>query len=236
MQKIVHVLSAGAAKGLVLAMQQPFAAKHGSLFQSQFGAVGAMRDKLAAGEPCDLIILTAALIDALARVGDVRPESVAVLGDVETGIAVPATQSPSAVEDADSLRAALVAARGIYLPDPERATAGIHFANVLRKLGIYDQVRERLRPFLNGATAMRAMADAAEGSLIGCTQVTEINYTEGVRLAGVLPPEFGLKTTYSLGVCTRAMEPALAAEFAGLLSGHESRDLRQKGGFIVSEL
>ena len=217
-------------------MQQRFAAAQGASFQSQFGAVGAMGDKLAAGETCDLIILTAALIDALVRAGDVRPESVAVLGDVETGIAAPSTQTPPAVEDADSLRAALAAARGIYLPDPERASAGIHFANVLQKLGIYDQVRERLRPFPNGATAMRAMADAAEGSLIGCTQVTEINYTEGVRLAGVLPPEFGLKTTYSLGVCTGAKEPALAAEFAGLLSGHESRDLRRQGGFIVSGL
>lgn len=229
----LHILSAGAAKGLVLAMQARFSAARGATFDSTFGAVGAMKGKLLAGAPCDLIILTAAIIDALAAQGLVRAESCAALGRVYTGIAVPATQPMPDIGDAAKLRSALLDARGIYLPDPERATAGIHFANVLRALGIYDSVRKRLRPFPNGATAMRAMADAGEPDLIGCTQVTEINYTDGALLVGVLPREFELATTYSLAVCSNAAEPALAREFAALLAGPESRALRLQGGFVV---
>ncbi|MBK8739228.1 MAG: substrate-binding domain-containing protein [Betaproteobacteria bacterium] len=230
---VLHVLSAGAAKGLVQGMQEPFSAASGVSVEGAFGAVGAMREKLLAREPCDLIILTAAIIDALAAQGLVHADSVAALGRVHTGIAVPAGDAHPAIADADGLRRALEVARGIYLPDPERATAGIHFANVLRALGIFDRVRERLRPFPNGAAAMRAMADAGEPGLIGCTQVTEINYTVGVELVGLLPREFELATTYSLAVCAAAAEPALAREFAGLLIGPASLALRVKGGFVV---
>ena len=137
------------------------------------------------------------------------------------------------ISDASKLRSALLDARGIYLPDPERATAGIHFANVLRTLGIYDSVRQRLRPFPSGATAMRMMADAGEPDLIGCTQVTEIRYTAGVTLVDLLPKEFDLATTYSLAVCSNAAQPELAQEFASLLTGPESRELRVQGGFVI---
>ena len=229
----VHVLSAGAAKGLVLALQEPFSKAHGTEFDSTFGAVGAIREKLLAGEPCDVIILTQAIIDALATEQRVRADTVAPLGRVYTGIAVPSTQPVPEIDDEERLRGALLNAQGIYLPDPERATAGIHFANVLRALGIHDQVRERLRPFPNGALAMRGMADAGEPDLIGCTQVTEINYTYGVTLVGVLPSRFELATTYSVAVTSGAGEPALAHEFALMLTGKDSMALRSEGGFVL---
>jgi molybdate transport system substrate-binding protein len=231
----LHILSAGAAKGLVLGMQPRFAQQHGVGFECAFGAVGAMRDKLLAGERCDLIILTAALIDTLIEAGQLVAGTRADIGRVLTGIAVPSSQRGPDVSDADALRAALLQAGGIYLPDPERATAGIHFASVLRKLGIHDAVRARLRPHPSGAVAMRAMADASdagESDLIGCTQVTEIRYTSGVQLAGLLPAEFELATLYAAGVCRNAAQPALAREFAAILASPESIELRRSGGFV----
>ena len=229
----LHVLSAGAAKGLVLALQEKFSTEYGATFDSTFGAVGAIREKFLAGQPCDLIILTQAIINALAAEQRVRADTVAPLGRVYTGIAVPSTQPVPDIEDEAQLRSALLNSRGIYLPDPERATAGIHFANVLRALGIDDDVREYLRPFPNGAAAMRAMADAGEPDLIGCTQVTEINYTSVVTLAGVLPSKFELVTTYSAAVVSNADEPALAQKFAHVLTGEGSTALRVKGGFVL---
>ena len=229
----LHVLSAGAAKGLVLALEEQFASAHDAKVDGMFGAVGAIREKLLAGEPCDVIILTKAIIDEFAAEQRVLAETVAPLGSVYTGIAVPEAQPVPEIGDEEQLRYALLNSRGIYLPDPERATAGIHFANVLRAIGVYDDVREWLRPFPNGAMAMRAMADAGEPDLIGCTQVTEINYTPGVRLAGVLPRQFELATVYSAAVCSGAASAALAQDFVALLSGSESRALRIRGGFIV---
>ena len=230
---VLNILSAGAAKGVVLALQEEFSAAGEVSFNSTFSAVGAIKEKLLAGEPCDLIILTAAVIETLVAQGLVHADSVAALGRVYTGLAVPTTQARPVIEDAAGLRGALLDARGIYLPDPERATAGIHFTNVLRSLGIYDSVRPWLRASPNGAAAMRAMADAGEPDLIGCTQVTEIKYTSGVTLVGLLPKEFELATTYSVAVCTNAVESVLARKFAGLLTGTKSQALRVRGGFVI---
>jgi molybdate transport system substrate-binding protein len=129
------------------------------------------------------------------------------------------------------LRAALRAADGIYFPDPKLATAGIHFAKTLERLGIADEVAERLRMFPNGAAAMRALADVKGGRPIGCTQVTEILNTAGVTLVGNLPKDFALATVYTFGICSKAQSLDLARSLAALRAGEASRELRQRLGF-----
>ena len=73
---------------------------------------------------------------------------------------------------------------------------------------------------------------------IGCTQVTEINYTEGVQLVAPLPVEFELATVYSAAVTSRTMDDAaqatqanLAAQFIALLTSDGAAPLRAAGGF-----
>jgi hypothetical protein len=156
----LEILSGGAAQGLVAAVTPQFKAETGFDIGGSFGAVGAMRDKLLAGAPADVLILTAALIAELAGSGHAVAGSAADVGVVRTAIAVRSGDASPSVGGADGLRAALLAADAIYLPDPKLATAGIHFAKVLDRLGIRDAVAGRLRPYPNGATAMREMASA----------------------------------------------------------------------------
>lgn len=158
-------------------------------------------------------------------------ETCATLGIVKTGVAARAGDPRPDVSDTESLRASLLAAGGLYVPDPRRATAGIHFARVLDRLGIRGDVEGRLHTYPNGATAMRELARAAGERLIGVTQVTEIHDTPGVVLVGSLPRGFELATPYALGVCSRAASPELARRFAALLAGASTRALRAKAGF-----
>ena len=72
----------------------------------------------------------------------------------------------------------------------------------------------------------------AEGpGMVGCTQVTEINYTSGVTLAGPLPAEFELATLYSAAIVRGSQVPALARSFIDELTGPGSARLRADGGF-----
>ena len=128
-------------------------------------------------------------------------------------------------------RESLAAATAIYLPDPERATAGIHFGRMLRVLQLHDQVAPRLRPYPSGMVAMAALAQCPEPGSIGCTQVTEINATPGVKLVGPLPGEFDLATVYAVGMCAQTRQPALARRFAHMVYGPESLGLRVAAGF-----
>jgi len=227
----MHVLSGGAAAAVVQGVQAEFEKITGSRIEGTFSAVGMMRDKLLAGAPCDVIILTKPLIEQLITSGHVVPGSARSLGLVKTGVAVRSGTTHPKVQTCDELHAAMSAAQGIYFPDPDKATAGIHFMNVLKALGLNDSLESRFRVFPNGATAMAAMAQSQETGLIGCTQVTEINYTQGVDLVAVLPTEFELSTDYTLGVCTGAQVPEQAQILAQLLAGPASADVRKQGGF-----
>jgi molybdate transport system substrate-binding protein len=227
----VTLLSGGAAHEVVRALADSFRAETGYEIDATFSAVGAMRDKLVAGEPADLVIFTRKLVDELVASGHVVPAPRGDLGVARAGVAVRAGDPLPNISGAAALRSSLRDAQGIYFPDPERATAGIHFAGVLAKLGVADELADRLRTFPNGATAMGALAKAREARPLGCTQITEIRATSGVTLVGPLPAELGLATIYSVGVCARAAEPEAARRLADLLTGSASRAVREAAGF-----
>ena len=71
----LNILSGGAAHGLVESLSPAFKAKTGLDIEGSFGAVGAMADKLRAGEPSDIIILTQALVAKLGEERLVVPSS-----------------------------------------------------------------------------------------------------------------------------------------------------------------
>jgi molybdate transport system substrate-binding protein len=227
----LKILSAGAAQGVIAALAASFRAETGFEIAGTFGAVGAMKEKLVAGEPADIIVLTRAQIAELAASAQVVPGASGDLGTVRTGVAVRGADPAPEIADADGLRKTLLAADAIFFPDPQRATAGIHFAKVLGMLGIAAEVAPRLKTFPNGATAMREMAGSAGKLLVGVTQITEINNTAGVKLTGPLPPEFELATVYSAGVCRGAAAPEAARRFVALLCGEASASVRKKAGF-----
>lgn len=230
----LHLLSGGAAQGLVRQLQPAFEAAHSVQLDGTFGAVGAMKQRLQDGAPCDVLILTQALIEALVQSGQVRAGSARALGIVKTGVAVKAGSPCPEVASADHLRQALRQATGIYFPDPQLATAGIHFMKVLNALGIVNEVTERLRPFPNGATAMQAMAECDDPRVIGCTQVTEILFTPGVDLVADLPTEFELATVYTAAVCTASAHPQVATAFIAQCVSPDLAQQRQQAGFLAA--
>ena len=82
--------------------------------------------------------------------------------------------------------------------------------------------QDRLRPFPNGATAMREMSHCPEMGLSGCTQVTEILNTPGITLVARLPKEFELATVYT------------AADLIELLTDADTAALRCSAGFEIA--
>ncbi len=223
----LRLLSGGAAHGLVDKIRPAFEAASGFGIDGTFGAVGVMKAKLLAGEPADVMILSRALIDELARAGKVAADSVADVARVATAVAVRQGDPLPKLGDKDALRAALLAADEIHFPDPDQATAGIHFAKVIRALDLWTEVADRLRTAPNGATAMRALANSTAHRPIGCTQETEIRITPGIVLVAPLPPGCELVTIYSAAVTSAARAPEAGRQLIALL--HEQGQHAQDG-------
>ncbi len=228
----LNILSGGAAQGLVASLAPKFKALTGLDIEGEFGAVGAMADKLRNGTPADIVILTSAIVAQLAQENRVVPASISDIGLVETAIAVRAGDPPVTVKDAATLRDALLAADAIFVPDIKVSTAGIHVAKVLQQLGIADAVAARLKIFPNGATAMRHLAASDTAKPIGCTQSTEIISTRGVTLSVSLPQGCDLATMYTAAVTMRATDPEHAQDLIDLLIGADARALRSQAGFL----
>jgi len=227
----LRILSAGAAQGVVEAIRDSFRAASGAGIDATFGAVGVLAEKLRAGERCDVVILTAAMIADLERGAQVLSGTSAPLGRVRTGVAVRTDDTLPEIADRAQLTAALRAAPALYVPDTVRSSAGVHVAEVLRRLGLADELAPRLSIHPNGATAMRALADATALGAIGCTQITEIRFTSGVTLVGPLPAEFELATIYSIAVSAAARAPDLAGQFAQMLTAPANRPVLEAVGF-----
>ena len=183
--------------------------------------------------PCDVVILTQALIDGLIKSGEVVQGSDRQLGAVKTGIACKVGAPRPDVDTADSLRQSLLNATAIYVPDIQGSTAGIHFMKVLTELGIAAQVSDRLCPEATGVAAMKALADCDNPNAIGCTQVTEIIHSAGVQVVAELPAKYELATVYTAGVCTASSHPDAAAKLIELLVRPASFNLRQQCGFVA---
>jgi molybdate transport system substrate-binding protein len=228
----LKILSGGAAQGLVASVAPKFKAMTSLDIEGEFGAVGAMADKLRAGTPADILVLTAAMIAMLARENHVVAASAADIGLVETAIAIRAGDAPVSVRNTVELRKAFLAADAIFVPDTRASTAGIHVAKVLQQLGIADEVAGRLKIFPNGATAMHNLAASTATKPIGCTQSTEIISTAGVMLSGSLPPGCELSTVYTAAVATQAADAKQAQVLIDLLTGADQRELRSLAGFL----
>jgi molybdate transport system substrate-binding protein len=228
----LRILSGGAAQGLVASLAPRFKQLTGLEIDGEFGAVGTMAGKLEAGTAADLVVLTEAVVADLARKGLVVGDTVTGIGLVETSLAVRAGTPLVAATDAASLRAVLLAADAIFVPDTQASTAGIHVAKVLDRLGIADELAPRLKIFPNGATAMRNLAASDAATAIGCTQSTEIIHTPGVVLSGALPRGYELATVYSAGVTSRSLQAAPAKQLIALLTEAGNGELRERAGFL----
>ena len=247
----LHILSGGAAQGLVKALAGEFRNASGFDIDGTFGAVGAIRERLLAGAPADVVILSDVMIADLADAGHLAAGSRRDLGAVPTGIAVRAGDPVPDISNAAALRDVLRSADAIYLPDPTKATAGIHFAKVLHQLGAAADLTPRLKPFPHGQAAMAALAKHDSGAKhgggtkheggtnheggrpIGCTQATEILATPGVAYAGPLPHEFELSTIYTAAVSGRSANPDAAQHFVEMLAAPASAALRAELGFTT---
>jgi molybdate transport system substrate-binding protein len=229
----LNILSGGAAQGLVTSLAPAFKARTGFYIAGEFGAVGAMADKLRKGAATDIIILTSALVAKLADEKLMVPSSIKDVGLVETALAVRARDSKVVVVNADDLRRALLASDEIYVPDTTASTAGIHVARVLAQLGIADEIAGRLKIYSNGATAMRELASSNAKRPIGCTQSTEIISTEGVQLSGSLPKGCELETMYTAGVTISAGHASEALALIDLLTSSDAREARARAGFVT---
>jgi molybdate transport system substrate-binding protein len=215
----VRVLSAGAVRALVTEQAEVFQKQTGHTVGITAGTVGGLRGRLDKGEAADVVIMTDAAIDQATAQGVVAAGTRADIARTGIGVAVREGAPRPDVSTPDAFKAALLAAKSLVYVDPARgATSGIHFAGVLQKLGIADEVK--------GKTILVPGGDAAEvvarGEAEICVhQISEILPVKGAVLVGPLPRELQKVTTYSGGLAAKAAQREAGQAFLAFLTRPE---------------
>ena len=213
----IKVLALPPVQAVVTALAEVFRQETGHTVTLTFRASGFIRQKLAAGEPADVIILTDTNIDELEGQGVVAAGTRTNIARVGLGVAVRRGVPLPDISTPETLKQTLLSARSIVYANPAVAPGGAHFARVvLPRLGIDDAVKGKTVLATGGSTGPEMVARGeVELSVQG---ISEILLVEGVTLVGPLPKEFQKSFTLSAGLAARSAVPEAARAFIAFLA------------------
>lgn len=226
----VHVLAAGAVKGLLAALAPDFGEATGKAMQPLVAGHAALGRCLRRGAAADLVVLPLPMVEALARDGAVDPETIALVGAAALGVAIRVGDPAPDVRDEDALADLFTRADEIHLPDAEEQATGRAVLSMLDALDIGEDVAPALRPASCGTAALEAFAASEADEAVAAAEVPEILATPGVELLHVLPDTLAPGLTYAAAVPVRAVEAEAARALAALLSAPDGAALKARHG------
>lgn len=182
-------------------------------------------NRLARGEPADIVILARTALDRLADAGKVVAGSQTDLVRSRIGMAVKAGVKKPDISTEARFRQVLLDARSIAYSD---SASGVYISTELfKKLSIASQVAGKVTMIPGTPVGEQVAAGAAE---IGFQQMSELLPVPGITVVGPIPDAVQLVTTFSAGVATTARAPATARQLIAYLSSTSAHKVIRAAG------
>jgi molybdate transport system substrate-binding protein len=190
-----------------------------------WGGVNAVAKRVADGEVADVVMLPAAQIDDLIKLGKLTADSRVNVATSGIGVAIRAGAPKIDASSSEGIRKALLAAKTIaYSAGP----SGVHMARLIAKWGLTDQLKAKIVPPIPdvpiGEVVARGDAD------IGFQQVSELLPVKGIDYLGPLPADIQEVTVFSAGVHKAAGSTDAARALLKFLTAPEAAAIIRKTG------
>jgi len=213
----IKVFSANGVKTIMGDLVPQFETATGHKVTVSFGEAGELRHRiLEGGEAFDLAFLPSAVLGDLATRGKIARDTMVDSARTEVGMGVRAGATKPDTSSTEAFKRSLLAMRSIVITDPATGgVSGVHYASVLQRLGIADEIKPKLRltrGVLNAEFVGRGEADLA------IQLAHEIHAVAGVEFVP-LPPEFQRSIVFSVGVAAGSSDPGAAKKLVDFLSG-----------------
>ena len=208
----LDVLSTLALRGVLLEIADEFRALTGLSFTAAYKSTNMALSLIADGATADMTILTREAIDRLARGGIIVEGSTADLAQSGVGIAVRAGAPKPDIGTVAALRRTLLEAKSIAFT--RLGASGIHFAQVIERLGIADEVRRKahIGDGYVGEAVARGEAEMA------VQQISELMPVAGIDIVGSLPDEVQKISVFAAGIFRAARNPGGAEKLIARLA------------------
>jgi sugar lactone lactonase YvrE/ABC-type molybdate transport system substrate-binding protein len=182
-------------------------------------------NRIASGQPVDVVIVASAALDEMIRDGKVLTGSRVDLARSEIGMAVRAGAVKPDISTVESLTRTLLDARSIAY---SASVSGAYVSTELfKRLGIHDQVAGKSRRIDGervGAVVARGEAE------IGFQQISELLPIPGIAFVGPLPADVQRATVFSAGVAAHAANPDAARAFIRFLASPAAAEAIRASG------
>lgn len=167
--------------------------------------LGAAVKRVQGGEAFDVVIIPRPGIDGFVKEGRADGGTVTVLARSSVGVAVRKGAPKPDLSSPETFRRALLAARAITYSNPAHGgPIGIHFARVLERLGIGEQMKSKT-VFLPRAGAVGVLVANGEAE-IAVGQIQELVPVAGIEVVGPLPADLQDTVVFSAAVMAGARE------------------------------
>ncbi|GAB3650176.1 substrate-binding domain-containing protein [Ramlibacter alkalitolerans] len=224
----LKVLSAGAFKPVLVALQPAFEQQTGHRLRIENDTAGGLRKRIAGGEAFDVVFSSPASLKPLQEAGKLAAAEPVPLARVAIGVAVRRGAPLPDIASVDAFRSLLLNARSVAYIDPAAGgSSGIYLDRLFERWGIAPQVRAKAVLVPGGLVATRVVDGSAE---VGIHQISEILAVPDAVLVGPLPAEIQNYTVYAGALAAATKEAAAARELlAALRSPQAAQILRAKG-------
>jgi len=216
----ITVLSGGAVEPGLNAAAAAFHKETGHAVKITYNTTPQIRKRVAAGETFDVVIAPPAAIKEFAAAGKVGFGG-AEVGKVGLGVVVrPGAPVPD-IANADAIKRAVLEAESIVF---NRASSGLYFEGLLKKMGVYEQIEAKAARYATGAEVMEHLLKG-KGKEVGFGPITEIlQYKDkGLRLVGPLPEDIQNYTSYTAVAMSAGTNKEEAQQLVRYLGGPGKR-------------
>jgi molybdate transport system substrate-binding protein len=226
----IHVMSSAGFKAAYLELVQKFEQQTGhhvvnAWGPSMGGTPQAVPNRIARGEPVDVVIGVREALDKLATEGKVDGKSETDLAKSLIGAAVRAGAPHPDLSSVAAFKRALEQAKSIAYSD---SASGVYIETVIYpKLGVSDAVKAKSR--MVPADPVGEVV-ARGGAELGFQQLSELKPVKGIDLLGPIPSDIQKVTTFTAGLATNAQEREAGAALINFLSAPEAADAIRRSG------
>lgn len=225
----IRIMSGGAPKEIFRQLTPQFDRQSGHKVEFIFAVMLALRDRLAAGEKADVLVMPTNILDAYQKDGMVLAQHRAILGLVSINAVVrTGTQRPD-LSTPEKVKQAILGSRAITHATPGATPSGTHMGKLIEQFGIADAMKGKIihRPALEGGVQLVASGEAE----IGFYPKSEVVNTDGLTVIGPLPPAIQLTTVYGAAVTTASRAREAAAAFITFMADSTHRAAWDEAGF-----
>jgi len=217
---------AEAYKALVPPFEQATGNKVTTVFGPSMGETPqAIPNRIARGEPVDVVIGVGYAVDKLADDGKVVRGSRTDLAQVLIYMAVRAGAPKPDIGSLDAFRQALLAAKSIAYSD---SASGVYISTqMLVRLGIADAVKGKSTMVPAEPVGQVVARGEAE---VGFQPLSALRPVPGIDIVGPIPPEVQRPTVYAAGIAASAKEAAAAKALIEYLASPASAEAVRGAG------